>query len=780
MPRTESAVKTGVAQEPMLQGRLQVRVKGAVQGVGFRPFVYRLAARHALSGFVLNDSRGVLLEVEGEALDAFVRALEREHPPLARIDGLDVSVIPAERSQGFEIRESIGGAVRTQVIPDAATCEACLGDLFDPASRFYLYPFVSCTQCGPRFTITRSLPYDRPQTSMEGFPLCEACAWDYGDVSGRRFRAEATACPDCGPRLSHSVEAIANAVKAGLIVALKGIGGFHLICDARNETAVARLRHRKAREEKPFAIMVANEGSVDLVAVPSATERALLARSERPIVLMQRCAGLAPSIGPGLDRVGVMLPYVPVHHLLFHALAGFPVDAAWRSLAQPTALVATSANPGGEPLVVDNDEARCRLAGIADLIVTHDRPIVTRADDSVMAIIDQRPAYLRRSRGFVPQPIDLGDDGPAVLGVGGHLKATVTVTRGREAFVSQHVGDLDTAATIRFFEETVRHLLDILDVVPEVVACDLHRDFHSTRFAEASGIPLQAVQHHAAHLAAVAAEHQILGPILGVSLDGYDLGDDGGAWGGELMRLDGKCWRRLGHLAPLALPGGDRAAREPWRMGVAALAALGQADEATRHFPDVPLAGLLASKLAAPHTSVMTTTSMGRLFDAAAALLGMRNHQSYEGQAAMELEALVRTPRALSGGYRLEGNQLDFRALLEAMLQWRDDPRAGAELFHGTLIDGLAAWIAEAASRAGLMQVALGGGCFMNCVLTEGLAAALRERGLIPLLPRAVPANDGGLSLGQASPARNSLTKPASDACANGKDSACVSPFLCA
>ncbi len=777
MPRAESPNGMRAPRTSIRSARLRIRIRGAVQGVGFRPFVYRLAERHALSGFVLNDGEGVLLEVEGPALHAFVAGLEDEPPPLARIDHVDVSVIAPAGDCEFEIRESIAGAARTRVIPDAATCEACLDDLFDPASRFYLYPFVTCTHCGPRFTITRCLPYDRAQTSMAAFSLCEACAQDYGNVLSRRFHAEAIACPHCGPRLSHPVEAIATAVKDGRIVALKGIGGFHLICDASNEAAVAELRRRKAREEKPFAIMVANEASADLIAVPTTAERALLERSERPIVVMRRRGGLAPSAAPGLDRIGVMLPYAPVHHLLFHALAGYPVDPNWRSQPWPMALIATSANPGGEPLVIDDNDARRQLADIADLIVTHDRPIVARADDSVMAVIDGAPAYLRRSRGIVPEPIDLGADGPAVLGVGGYLKATVTVTRGREAFVSQHVGDLDNAATIRFHEETIRHLLDILDVTPEAIACDLHRDFPSTRSAETSGFPVYPVQHHAAHIAAVAVEHKVHGPILGLALDGHGRGDDGGAWGGELMRLDGMRWQRLGHLAPLALPGGDRAAREPWRMGVAALVTLGRNAEAAGYFPDAPLAGPLAEALAGSPTAP-TTTSMGRLFDAAAALLGLRVRQSYEGQAAMELEALVRTPRALPGGYRLERDELDFRPLLEALLQLRGDPRRGAELFHGTLIDGLAEWTAMAASRFGLTQVALGGGCFMNRVLAGGLAEALRARALVPLLPRAVPANDGGLSLGQASLARAILIERATGT--DGKDHACVSPFLCA
>ena len=762
---------------PVPTARLRIRMRGAVQGVGFRPFIHRLAARHALSGFVLNDGEGVLLEVEGQAFRAFVAGLEAERPPLARLDDVEVSIIAPEGDRSFEIRDSIAGAARTLVIPDAATCDACLEDLFDPSSRFYLYPFVTCTHCGPRFTITRRLPYDRAQTSMAAFPLCPACGRDYGDVSSRRFHAESIACPVCGPRLSHPIDTIVNAVKEGRIVALKGIGGFHLICDAANEATVTELRRRKAREQKPLAVMVANEASVDLIAAPTTGERVLLLHHERPIVLVRRRARLAPSIAPGLTRIGVMLPYAPVHHLLFHASAGSPMDPTWRRQPQPVALVATSANLCGEPLVIDDDDATKRLSGIADLIVTHDRPIVARADDSVMAIIDGAPAYLRRSRGFVPAPIDLGEEGPAVLAVGAHLKTTVTVTRGREAFVSQHVGDLDNAAAIRFHEETAHLLLAILDVTPEAVACDLHPDIHSSRFAEASGLPVIAVQHHAAHLASITAEHMMRGPVLGLALDGYGLGDDGGAWGGELMLIDGARWRRLGHLRPLALPGGERAAREPWRMGVAALASLGRIEDARLLFPDTPLAGPLAASLgrspAAP-----TTTSMGRLFDAAAALLRPQTHQGYEGQAAMELEALVQQPRILPDGYRLDGDVLDFRPLLEALLSLRGDTRMGAELFHGTLIEGLAAWAAAAASSLGLAQIALGGGCFMNRVLAEGLAQALRERGLSPLMARAVPANDGGLSLGQARFARLTLAETINATA--GKESACASPFPCA
>jgi hydrogenase maturation protein HypF len=744
-------------EAPTGQDRLRLRVRGAVQGVGFRPFVHGLAARYGLSGFVLNDAEGVLAEIEGSALDGFLKALRQERPPLARIDRVEVMPIPREGQEGFSIRDSIGvGAARTRIVPDAAPCARCLDELFDPASRFYLYPFVTCTHCGPRFTIMRQLPYDRQNTSMNGFGLCACCAADYGDPASRRFHAETIACPVCGPRLSHPVEEIAAALRRGQIVALKGIGGFHLMCDAANEAAVEALRRRKLRPAKPFAVMVANEVSVERIGAPTLTERVLLRQAACPIVLVRIRAGLASAVAPGLNRVGIMLPSAPLHHMLFHALAGQPEDSAWLDEPHPVALVATSANAGGQPLVIDDAEALRDLADIADMIVTHDRPILARADDSVMTVIDGAPAYIRRSRGFAPEPIDLEEDGPVVLAVGAHLKATLCVTRGREAFLSQHLGDLSTAPTIRFYEETARHMLAMLDVVPEIVACDLHPDYRSTMFAETTGLPILRVQHHVAHLAAVAAEHHLRGAIVGVALDGHGYGDDGSAWGGELMLLDGVRWCRLGHLVPLAMPGGDRAGRESWRMGVAALAALGRGAEAAELFPDIAFAGRLSSFLASDMPRPMTS-SMGRLFDAAAALLGVCTQQSYEGQAAMELEALVRVPRCMPAGYSIAGGILDFRPLLAGLLEPGLQAREGAELFHGTLIAGLAAWISFGAGQTGQTDIVLSGGCVMNHILTEGLAAAVRACGLVPWLPRAAPANDGGLSLGQAAMARAHL-----------------------
>lgn len=733
--------------EPVAQ-RMRVRVRGAVQGVGFRPFVYGLARRYTLGGFVANDAEGVLIEVEGVQVPDFLTSLEAEAPPLARVDAIEAEATGLAGERNFVIAHSENGPIRTRVAPDAATCEACLDELFDPASRFYLYPFVNCTHCGPRYTITRRLPYDRPHTSMAGFAMCEACARDYRDPDNRRFHAEPIACPQCGPQLSHPVEHVVASIRRGEIVTLKSLGGFHLLCDARNETAVSELRRRKGRDAKPFAVMVASLASLEPVAVADEAERALLTSHERPIVLLKSRNALAPSIAPGLSHVGVMLPYTPLHHLLFHAASGGQPGRDWQHEPVDLVLVATSANPGGEPLVIDDADAHLRLAGIADLIVTHDRPIVVRADDSVMAVVGRAPAFVRRARGHVPNPILLPREVPPVLAVGGLLKATVTVTRDREAFVSQHIGDLDSAEGIRFFEETVAHLLSLLGVDPVAVAHDLHPDFASTRFAESFGRPTIAVQHHHAHAAAIAAEHRFEDPVLGLVLDGYGYGSDGGSWGGELLLADGAQSYRLGHLAPLFLPGGDMAAREPWRMAAAALHALGRGEEIAQRFMDHPQASRLAAMLA--DGAFVSTTSAGRLFDAVAGLLGVCSVQHYEGQAAIELEALVDTPRVLDHGWRVTDGVLDLAPLLQVLAVPGFDRVAGAELFHGTLAAALADWVSSAARDAGVPIVALGGGCFLNRVLTTALAQALRGRGLTPMFARALPPNDGGLSLGQA------------------------------
>jgi len=732
--------------------RLRLRVRGAVQGVGFRPFAYGMARRLELGGFVRNDSDGVLIEVEGPRAAEFVIRLRSETPPLAHIDAIEIDNIAAIGESGFQIARSAQGAMRTRIPADAATCEACLDDLFDPRSRFFKYPFVNCTHCGPRFTLTRALPYDRAQTSMAKFVMCEACATDYADPANRRFHAEPIACPKCGPRLSHSIDEIVAALRAGKIVALKGIGGYHLMCDAGNKDSVEELRRRKSRDAKPFAIMAANAASASLLARPSEAELLLAQSPAHPIVLMDSRRNLPDAIAPGLSRVGLVLAYTPLHHLIFATAA----PHLPRGAANDLALVATSANPGGEPLITDDAEARRKLRGIADLIVSHNREIVVRADDSVVQMVDGGPAFIRRARGFTPDPIDLGADGPNVLACGGHLKATVTVTRGREAFVAQHVGDLSDRETLRFYRETIDHLTRLLGVAPEAVACDMHPDYLSTRFAEETGLPLVPVQHHVAHVAAIAAEHGAIGPILGAALDGHGYGADGAAWGGELLRVDGATWRRRGHLVPLPLIGGEHAAREPWRMALAAYATTRRLEAAENRFRDRPQAAAAIRMLRGRH-AWPATTSLGRLFDAAAGLLREDARQEYEGQAAMQLEALVETSRTLENGWRIENGLLDFSALLAFLIDEAPDARAGAELFHGTLAAGFAEWIA--AGAADDARIALGGGCMMNRVLAEDLSARLRAKGFDVLHARKVPANDGGLSLGQAAVARATLMK---------------------
>ncbi|WP_316161524.1 carbamoyltransferase HypF [Bradyrhizobium sp. SZCCHNRI20481] len=724
--------------------RLRLRVRGAVQGVGFRPYVHGLAIRHRLGGFVANDADGVLIEVEGDEVAEFVEALPRQTPPLARIDDIAVEPIVADAGTGFRIAESVSGRVTTRIVPDAATCAACLAELFDPGSRFHLYPFVNCTHCGPRFTIAERLPYDRPSTAMKHFPMCEACRSDYDDRAGRRFHAEAISCPSCGPRLSHGIDEIAAALANGRIVAVKGLGGYQLLCDARDEQTVQRLRARKQRDGKPFAVMLATADAATEIAEIDKPERALLEQVARPIVLLRSRQRVASSVAPGLAKIGVMLPVAPLHHLIFHVL-----EAGRRAAADgPWALVCTSANPSGEPLLTDNDEARSGLADIADLIVTHDRDIVIRADDSVLAVVAGVPRFVRRARGYVPEPIRLARAGPPVLAVGAHLKATVTVTRGDEAFVSQHLGDLDTAAAIRFFEETIAHLTSILDVEPVAIAHDLHPDMASTRFAQARGLPTLPVQHHHAHAASVMAEQGVTGPALALVLDGYGYGSDGGAWGGELLSCDGAGFQRLGHLAPLKMPGGDRAAREPWRMAASVLHDFGRGDEIERRFVAQPQSRNIVTLLDLADTAV--TTSAGRLFDAVAGLLGVSTVQSYEGEAAMKLEALVREPATLERGWTIADGVLSLRPLLAHLIARDLDTVEAAGLFHGTLAAACVDWIARASRATGIGTIVLSGGCFLNAHLAEQIVRGCRSAGLDPLLPRRLPPNDGGLSLGQA------------------------------
>ncbi len=794
-----------IVLHPVIQRRL--RVRGLVQGVGFRPFVYRVASELNLDGWVRNDGEGVEIALRGDAerIANFEQRLRREAPRLARIDTIEVGRLKDEVAQalaaGFCIDESRHGPVTTGVAPDAAICDACLAELFSPADRRYRYPFINCTHCGPRFTITNALPYDRPNTSMARFRMCPACQREYDGAFERRFHAQPNACPACGPTLSlvdrngvriGSDDVIADTVARlmrGEILAIKGLGGFHLVCDARRADTVAELRARKHRDEKPFAVMFANGASIEPFAGVAGAARAVLESVERPIVLLDRRDDELAGVAPGMPALGCMLPYTPLHYLLFHEAAGRPPGTAWLSQPQPLVLVMTSANPGGEPLVIGNDEALARLSGIADAFVMHDRDIVVRCDDSVVRLsgvgrresgVSSAPdsrlptpncTLVRRARGYTPAPIRLPHAGPSVLATGAFLKNTACLTRGGEAFLSQHIGDLENAASCLALEEAVEHLQAVLEIRPQAVAHDLHPDFFSTRLAvqiaSELGVPAFGVQHHHAHIAAVAAEHGVTVPVLGLALDGVghgiaDAHDSGDAWGGELLLVDGARCERIGHLRALPLPGGDRAAREPWRMAAAVLHLLGRNNEIAARYGHQAAAAAVADMLARD-VRCPKTTSAGRWFDAAAALLNVREVMNFEGQAAMLLEGLahrrgVVTPA--TGGYRIDEGELDLLPLAERLIDERD-AAFGAALFHSTLAAGLAEWVAAASRATDVTTVALGGGCFMNAVLSRQLTRLLKARALDVLEARQAPVNDGGIALGQAWVALQRLAKGA-------------------
>ncbi|MEO8053924.1 MAG: carbamoyltransferase HypF [Acidobacteriota bacterium] len=763
-----------------MRRRVRLEVRGAVQGVGFRPFVWRVAQAFALSGWVRNDAAGVFIELEGDddALDAFRRELESAPPPLARIREILESSTGATGESGFRILPSEGAGARTTlVLPDVATCPACLAEVLDPRDRRYLYPFANCTDCGPRFTIVTDLPYDRPLTTMAAFTLCGECRAEYENPRDRRFHAQPIACPACGPSLEawspegeivarrhEALLAAADALRRGDAVAVKGLGGFHLMCDARSADAVAGLRRRKQREEKPLALMVRDVAMARALCEVSAESGALLSGPEAPIVLLPRRAdaAVAPGVAPGRPELGLMLPATPLHHLLLRE-TGFPV-------------VATSGNRSDEPIATDEREALVRLAGMADLFLVHDRLIARHVDDSVARVFAGAPRLLRRARGWAPLPVPVREELPVILGVGAHMKTAVALSVGRQVFLSQHVGDLETPEALEAFERVIADFERLWGVSPIAVAHDLHPGYASTTFAkrlaEERGIPAFSVQHHHAHLAACLAENEVEGPALGVTWDGTGLGTDGTIWGGEFLLGEAAGFTRVAHLRPFRLPGGDAAVREPRRAALAILLevlgkqALDREDlECVRSFSMGERA--VVAQMVAKGVNAPVTTSAGRLFDAVASLLGIAQKTSFEGQSAMALEAAAfeawgeaesgRHPYSFPLIVAPEGPAvLDWGPLVLALL--RDlslgvPVRLLAARFHGALADGILA----VAAHAGESRVALTGGCFQNRLLTELAVARLEAAGFEVLLHGAVPPNDGGIGVGQVLVAAQSL-----------------------
>jgi len=757
--------------------RERLEVIGVVQGVGFRPFVWRLAQRFKLGGEIRNGTDGVQIDVQGERrdLDAFRAALTKERPPLARIDAVHRNArVPDPQASDFRIAQSTDDAKAQGCIPaDSAPCGACLDELFTESGRRWRHPFICCTDCGPRFTLTHRTPYDRTNTSMAAFALCERCAAEYRDPADRRFHAETIACPECGPTLrfkrlgagSHAepdngsaIDPVAQAWEAiarGGIVAVEGLGGFQLICDATNAEAVARLRERKRRPTRPLALLVPNVASAaQWVELAETSNAALLASAARPIVVLPRRDGaMLTGIAPGLNRLGLMLPSTPIQYLLFHQSLGQPAGTRWLDEAQPAILVATSANVSGDPLLSDSGEAREALIDIADAILDHDRPIVERCDDSVMLAAHPLPAVtLRRARGHVPQPVPLPADGPRVLALGAQMKSTVTLTDGTRADVSPYLGDLRSLGVCELLEETVERHVRRLHATPAAIACDRQPDLYSTRLAEwlaeRWSVPLLRIQHHHAHIAAVLAENSHTGPALGLALDGFGWGDDGTAWGGELLRIEGGRSERLGHLNALPLPGADTAARSPWRMAAALLHTL---DPGARRPPpaiDAPTAARLYDQIERGF-NCPSTTSLGRWFDAIAGLAGICPEQGYEGEAAMKLEALAGPAASHVNGWSIDRLNLDLLPLARRLAALRD-PVEIASHWHATLAAALADWMRHAMDATGIDTIALGGGCCANLVLMSGLREALRDVRCTVLQARTLPPGDDALSYGQA------------------------------
>ena len=726
-----------------------------MQGVGFRPFVYSLAARHSLTGMVGNTSSGVVIEIQGEATSAFIDALRNSPPPLAVIDSIAIEEVDAKDELAFMIVDSQAQPqASTPISPDIAVCADCLREMLDPADRRYRYPFINCTNCGPRFTIIQDIPYDRPFTTMRAFPMCDQCEAEYHDPSNRRFHAQPNACPACGPQVSFdsltgdgAVQAAIDALNSGNIVAIKGIGGFHLACDATSDEAVRKLRDRKGRGAKPFALMAKDLDRVRGYAHVSAQEAHLLTSKERPIVLLRTRDNpeISPAVAPGNKYLGFLLPYTPLHHLL---LGERP-------------LVMTSGNLSDEPIVKDNDEALSRLATLADVFLLHNRDIHVVCDDSVTRVFETRELPIRRSRGYSPMPVKLTHPGPTVLAVGGELKSTFCLTRDDNAYLSQHIGDMENLETLGAFEHAFAHFRALFRAEPTRVVCDLHPDYLSSRwaagYAKENNLPLTRVQHHHAHLASVMAEHGRDGRAIGVIFDGTGYGTDGAIWGGEILCGGLQGLERVMHLKSVPLPGGDASIKRPLRMAFAHLWSAGIEWDAK--FSPVELR-ILRRQLETGINCV-PTSSMGRLFDAFAALIGVRETVSYEAQATIEMEAMCEGV-SVDRGYRflLEKGVFDpgplFKSALEDLRRGVPRPEIAASFHHAAAHLVLSCCVA-ARERTGINTVGLSGGVFQNTTLLKLVTEALSRQEFEILTHRKVPPNDGGLALGQAAIGRLTL-----------------------
>jgi hydrogenase maturation protein HypF len=758
----------------MIMQTHHIHITGIVQGVGFRPFVYGLATRHELFGWVCNTSAGLEIEVQGaeDKLLAFAAALQDEKPPLAWIDSFDVTEVRgADIYKSFEIHAStsIAGAFQP-ISADVAVCADCEHELFDPQDRRYLYPFINCTNCGPRFTIIKDIPYDRPATTMAGFTLCPNCRGEYENPLNRRFHAQPVACPECGPNVwlvvnGESEQTVNQAallitrrlLREGRIVALKGLGGFHLACDASNTAAVDELRRRKGRAGKPFALMAADIATVEKYCFIGDAERALLSGREKPIVLLARRLGISlpDSIAPLLDTVGMMLPYTPLHLLLLSQS-----DPVMMAEPVPSLLVMTSGNFSEEPIATDNEDALERLAPLADAFLLHNRDINIRCDDSVVRTDHrQETTYLRRSRGYAPYPVQLSFDTKPTLAVGGELKNTFCLTRDKYAFLSHHIGDMENSETYASFEQGIEHLSRLFRIQPEIIACDMHPGYFATQWAQRSPYKLQpvAIQHHHAHIAACMADNELENrKVIGLAFDGTGYGTDGAIWGGEILVADYAGFERVVHLEYLPLPGGDVAIRKPWRIAV------GYAHTLGLDISDLPFICMLEPQAVnvvrlqvEKHLNTVSTSSMGRLFDAVAALAGVRTEVTYEAQAAIELEVLAMdyVADAEPFPYHLQGNVILLKGLIAAMIESvrrNEPPGLIGACFHKTI----ATLSVEAACRirekAGLNEVALSGGVWQNKLLFELTMSGLEKNGFRVYFHRQTPANDGGIALGQA------------------------------